>query len=86
MGFIENVKSIFLALILLVIISTFLGGTGIGPDLEGELNNTAAHPNGPLTITIIGFVVVALGLGVLFLAFDTGRGGAEGLRRGLRGE
>lgn len=86
MGFIENTKAIFLAIILLVIISTFLGGTGIGPDLEGELDNTAAHPNGPLTLTIIGFIVVALGLGALFLAFETGRGGTEGIRRGLRGE
>lgn len=84
MAFEDKVIGLMIGLVFLVVLASFLGG--IDPTLSGELNNTAAHPNGPLALTIIGFIVLAFAIGLLIGAFKTGKTAVEDFRERFRQE
>lgn len=67
----DRIAGLLLFGVVIVVFAGFLGA--IDPTLSAELNNTAAHPNGPLALTIIGFGVVALAIGFLVSIFKVGK-------------
>lgn len=82
MAFTDMINQIIVALFLLLIFVNILGA--LQPDLASELNNTDAHPNGPLTLTIIGFFGLAIAVKILITIFEKGKERLGGL--GLGGE
>jgi len=57
--------------IMLLVLVTVLGA--LDPDLTEELGNTAAHPNGALTLAIIALFGVAFAVNLFLEIFDEGK-------------
>ncbi len=71
MGFTEAFRTVVIGSILLLVLVSILGA--LDPDLTAELTNTAAHPNGLLTLAIIGFFALAFAVSILLQIFDEGK-------------
>lgn len=77
MGFQEAFRTVVMGSILLLVLVTILGA--LDPDLTTELTNTAAHPNGLLTLAIIGFFGLAFAVSLLLAIFEQGKQGRDNL-------
>ena len=71
MGFIDVFKTVVIGSILLLVFVQILGA--LDPSLTAELENTAAHPNGLLTLAIIGFFGLAFAVSILLEIFEKGK-------------
>lgn len=78
MGVRDIARTVIVGSIMLLVIASVLGD--LDPSLSSELNNTAAHPNGPLTLAIIGFFVLAVAVELLLRIFDQGKESVRDLR------
>lgn len=67
MSFVQKAETVIVGVVMLLILSVFLGS--LDPQLSAELNNTDAHPNGPLTLTIIALLIVVFAIAILLSIF-----------------
>ena len=75
MGFVEKAEAVMIGLVMLLIISTFLGS--IDSTLTTELQNTETHPNGLLTLTLVALIIVAFAMAILLTVFKDRPPGGE---------
>ncbi len=71
MGFTQAFRTVVLGSILLLVLVSILGA--LDSDLTAELTNTAAHPNGLLTLAIIGFYGLVFAVAILLQILDEGK-------------
>jgi len=69
-GAIGKMEAVIIGAFALLILSSVLGS--INSDLDTQLSNTAVHPNGALTMTVIGFFVLAFAIMILLQIFKDG--------------
>lgn len=67
MSFVQKAETVIVGVVMLLILSVFLGS--MEPQLSAELDNTEAHPNGPLTQTIIALLIVVFAIAILLSIF-----------------
>lgn len=77
MGFQEAFRTVVIGSILLLVLVTILGA--LDPDLTTELSNTTAHPNGLLTLAIIGFFGLVFAVSILLAIMDEAKKGRDNL-------
>ena len=77
MGFTEAFRTVVIGSIMLLVLVSILGA--LDPSLTAELTNTAAHPNGLLTLAIIAFFGLAFAMSILLAIFDESKKGRENL-------
>lgn len=78
-NFTNLITGAIVGLFLLLIFVQILGA--LDPTLSAELNNTDAHPNGPLTLTIIAFFGLAVAIRILLSLFEEGKRQVSSFRR-----
>ena len=78
--FTNLISGAIVASFMLLILVSILGA--IDPTLSAELNNTDAHPNGALTLTIVGFFGLAVAIRILISLFEKGRDTIQGFQGG----
>jgi len=66
-GAIGKMEAVIIGAFALLILANVLGS--INSDLDTQLSNTAVHPNGALTMTVIGFFVLAFAIHILMGIF-----------------
>ncbi len=81
MGMRDIARLVIVGSILLLVIASVLGE--LEPSLNAELSNTDAHPNGPLTLVIIGFFILGVAVQILLSIFDQGKQEVTGIRERL---
>jgi len=67
MGFVNKTETLIIGSVMLLVFAVFLGA--IEPQISAELDNTDAHPNGPLAQTVIALLVVGLAIALLLSVF-----------------
>ena len=67
MGAIQKMEGVIIGAFALLILASILGS--LNSDLDTQLSNTAVHPSGALTMTVIGFFVLAFAIGILLTIF-----------------
>ena len=67
MGAIQKMEGVIIGAFALLILASILGS--LNSDLDTQLSNTAVHPNGALTMTVIGFFVLAFAISILLAIF-----------------
>ena len=66
-GAIGKMEAVIIGAFALLILANVLGS--INSDLDTQLSNAETHPNGALTMTVIGFFVLAFAIHILMGIF-----------------
>jgi len=69
-GAIGKMEAVIIGAFALLILANVLGS--INSDLDTQLSNAETHPNGALTMTVIGFFVLAFAIMILLQIFKDG--------------
>lgn len=77
MGIMDTFRLVVVGSILALVLVSILGA--LDPSLSAELTNTAAHPNGLLTLAIIALFGVAFVVSIFIKIFDEGKRTVENL-------
>jgi len=63
----QKMETVIIGAFAVLILASILGA--MNSDLETQLNNAETHPNGTLTLTVVGFFVLAFAIAILMSIF-----------------
>ena len=68
MSFVDTGKSVIVGVVMLLVLASVL--TSLDSSLTAQLGNTAVHPNGALTLTLIALLLVGFAVAILLRVFE----------------